>query len=399
MVPLLALLLSSSLQLPSSSQASVVNIEHSRPAGSLARSFAIKDDSFVKDGQPFTLRSGSLHYFRVPPAYWEDRMRRMKALGLNSVTMYVAWNFHEEEEGIIHGLGNVTGFLEAAKATDMLVLFRPGPYICGEWEMGGLPAWLLLKTGADGLKLRTYEEQYIAAVDRWWGALMAAAAPYSYSKGGPIAITQIENEYGSFGHCDTDPADAKYMNHLLGLATAHLGAPITEMLYSTIDGGEGKNAAKLNDGSPWKGDPRVLATVDGSLAPRTGGYAASFANQKRFNAAGRCPKMWSELWVGWFTVWSDAHAANKSSTEFYKGVGEMVRENASFSLYMAHGGSNFGFWSGANGDENTECKPGCVGSGVSMGIALPYVLRLVGLTCACVDRVRLLQAGHYLLRL
>jgi hypothetical protein len=168
--------------------------------------------------------------------------------------------------------------------------------------MGGLPAWLLLKTGADGLKLRTYEPQYIAAVDRWWGALLAAAGPYAYSKGGPIVVTQIENEYGSFGHCDTNPADAKYMNHLLSLATAYLGAPMTEMLYSTIDGGEGKAAAKLHDGNPWKGDPRVLATVDGSLASWKGGYASSFVNQKEFNAPGRSPKMWSELWVGWFTV-------------------------------------------------------------------------------------------------
>ena len=105
-------------------------------------------------------------------------MLRMKALGLNSITMYAAWNYHEAEEGQIQGLGNITGFLDAAKATGMLVILRPGPYICGEWEMGGLPAWLLTKAG---LKLRTYEEQYIAAVDRWWGALLAAAAPYAYN--------------------------------------------------------------------------------------------------------------------------------------------------------------------------------------------------------------------------
>eukprot|EP01045_Picozoa_sp_COSAG04_P010020 COSAG04_NODE_601_length_12210_cov_5.548510_5_plen_171_part_00 len=149
--------------------------------------------------------------------------------------MYVAWNWHEEEEGQIHGLDAVTGFLDAAKSTGMLVILRPGPYICGEWEMGGLPAWMLLKTGADGLKLRTYEPQYIAAVDRWWSALLAAVAPYTYSRGGPICVTQIENEYGSFGSCDTNPADAKYMNHLLSLASSHLGAPMTEMLYTTID--------------------------------------------------------------------------------------------------------------------------------------------------------------------
>ena len=315
-------------------------------------SFVIKDDAFVKDGQPFTLRSGSLHYFRVPPQYWADRMLRMKALGLNSVTMYVAWNWHEREEGQIQGLGNVTGFLDAAKQTGMLVILRPGPYICGEWEMGGLPAWLL-GNQYTGMKLRTFDPQYIAVVDRWWNALLSAASPYSYAKGGPIVITQIENEYGSFGKCKTNPADAKYMNHLLALATTHLGAPMTEMLYSTIDGGEGWNSAKLEDGNPWPGDPRVLATVDGSLS---GNYSSSFVNQKTFNAPGRSPKMWSELWVGWFTVWGDEHAANKSTSDFRNGVGEMVREDASFSLYMAHGGTNFGFWSGANGDENAVGK-------------------------------------------
>ena len=160
----------------------------------MARSFTIANDSFIKDGQPFQLRSGSLHYFRVPPAYWVDRMERMRAMGLNSVTMYVAWNYHEPDEGSIRGLGNISAFLEAAKAADMLVIFRPGPYICAEWELGGLPAWLLAKPD---LKLRTYEPQYIAAVDRWWRALLKVASPHAYARGGPVVLVQIENEFAS----------------------------------------------------------------------------------------------------------------------------------------------------------------------------------------------------------
>lgn len=316
------------------------------------RAFTIKDDAFVKDGEPFTVRAGSLHYFRVPQPYWRDRMRRMKALGLNTVTMYVAWNYHEEVEGQVTRLEEVTGFLDVAKAEGMLVLFRPGPYICGEWELGGLPAWLLWEDKA-GIKLRTHEPTYIAAVDKWMNTLYAAVSSYNYAKGGPIALVQIENEYGSFGNCATNPDDAKYMQYLLDLAMNYFG---TDVVYTTIDGGEGKTAAPLERGSPWKHNHSVLGTVDGGLSSADR-YATAFQRQKDFNAPGHSPKMWSELWVGWFTVWKDAKAANKSSDNFHKGVAAMVAQDASFSLYMAHGGTNFGFWSGANGDQKSSYRP------------------------------------------
>lgn len=324
----------------------------SRSSPSSDSGFAVHDDAFWKDGERFTVRSGSLHYFRVPAAYWRDRMQRMKALGLNTITMYVAWNYHEEVEGQIQRLDEVTGFLDAAKAENMIVLFRPGPYICGEWEFGGLPAWLLWNDKA-GIKLRTYEETYISAVDKWLNALYAEVSSYSYSKGGPLAMLQIENEYGSFGNCANNPDDAKYMNHLLDLAVSYFG---TDVVYTTIDGGEGKSSAKLEHGSPFKGDARVVGTVDGGLSSSST-YATAFQRQKDFNADGNSPKMWSELWVGWFTVWGDAQAANKSTTQFHDGVSAMVGENASFSLYMAHGGTNFGFWSGANGNQKDQYKP------------------------------------------
>jgi len=324
----------------------------SRGSPSADSGFVVHDDSFWKDGEQFMVKSGSLHYFRVPAAYWRDRMQRMKALVLNTITMYVAWNYHEENEGQIQRLDEVTGFLDAAKAENMIVLFRPGPYICGEWEFGGLPAWLLWDDKA-GIKLRTYEPTYIAAVDKWLNALYAEVSSYAYSKGGPLAMLQIENEYGSFGNCANNKDDAKYMNHLLDLAVSHFG---TDIVYTTIDGGEGSSAAKLEHGSPFKGDARVVGTVDGGLSSAST-YATAFQRQKDFNAEGNCPKMWSELWVGWFTVWGDAHAANKSTSQFHDGVSAMVGENASFSLYMAHGGTNFGFWSGANGNQNNQYKP------------------------------------------
>lgn len=317
-----------------------------------SKGFLVQRDSFWKDGERFNLRSGSLHYFRVPREYWRDRIQRMKALGLNCITMYVAWNYHEELEGQVSKLDEVTGFLDAAKVEGMLVLFRPGPYICGEWEMGGLPAWLLWEDKR-GIKLRTYEDTYIAAVDKWMSTLLDAVKDYTYANGGPIALTQIENEYGSFGNCETNPDDAKYMNHLLDLTTSFFG---TDMVYTTVDGGEGESPARLESGSPWKGDRRVLATVDGGLDSASV-YASGFRNQKEFNAIGYSPKMWSELWVGWFTVWGDANAANKSYSDFHNGVGAMVSQDASYSLYMAHGGTNFGFWSGANGNQTNDYQP------------------------------------------
>eukprot|EP00928_Gymnodinium_smaydae_P016896 TRINITY_DN16409_c0_g3_i1.p1 TRINITY_DN16409_c0_g3~~TRINITY_DN16409_c0_g3_i1.p1 ORF type:complete len:674 (-),score=105.15 TRINITY_DN16409_c0_g3_i1:230-2251(-) len=305
-----------------------------------AREFKIQNDVFMKDGQPFTLRSGDLHYFRIPPAYWRDRIQRMKALGLNCVTTYVAWNFHEEVEGKprFDGWADLVKFLDIIHEEGMLVLLRPGPYMCAEWEMGGLPAWLLMK---EGLRLRTYESQYIAAVDRWWGALLPRVHGHLYSEGGPIVMVQIENEYGSFGNCSKNPNDVKYMHHLLDLATQHLG---TNVIYSTVQG-----AGDLAAGSPWKGDPRVFATVDGPLDYQ---YLDSWKMQKAFNAKGNSPRMWTELWDGWFTAWGH-EAANKTSIEDGGGIAAMVKEGASFSLYMAHGGTNFGFWSGAN-SQTTE---------------------------------------------
>jgi beta-galactosidase GanA len=308
--------------------------------------FEIRNDSFMRDGKPVKIHSGSLHYSRVPPVYWRDRIQRVKALGLNSITTYVPWNFHEENEGkyIFSGWQNVTEFIDIAHAEGMVVILRPGPYICGEWEFGGLPAWLLAKPG---IRLRTFERNYIEAVERWWKVLLPRFRERLYSQGGPIIMVQIENEYGSFGDCSKNANDAAYMNRLLDLAVDSLGQ---DVIYSTIDGGEGKSAAQLEAGSPWKGDPRVFATVDGGLGLN---YHDGFERQRMFNAPGNSPKMWAELWVGWFTAWGQ-DAANKSSGEFWSGVSGMMREEASFSLYMAHGGTNFGFWSGANSDSSGE---------------------------------------------
>lgn len=311
-----------------------------------ARSFRIEQDMFVKDGEPFTIRSGALHYFRVPPAYWRDRIQRMRAMGLNCLNTYVPWNFHEEDEGNVTFTGwrDVALFLQVAHEEGMLVILRPGPYICAEWEFGGLPAWLLVK---ENIKLRTWNEPYIDAVTRWWSVLLAELKRFTYSRGGPIIMVQLENEFGSYGDCEYHPEDARYMVYLLDLATRHLGS---DVLYSTVDGGEGNETVqsftrRLNAGSPWKGDPHVLATIDG---PLTLDFEAAFREQADFNARGHSPKMWSELWVAFFTTWGAARPVNGSASGLRDGIARMVSAGASFDLYLAHGGTSFDFWSGAN---------------------------------------------------
>jgi len=303
-------------------------------------SFIVRNDTFLKDGVPVIVRSGSIHYPRIPREYWRDRFQRVKALGLNTITAYIFWNFHEEQEGMFDfsGQKDVVEFVKQAGQEGLMVLLRPGPYICGEWDQGGLPWWLLTKPG---MKLRTWNDPYIAAVDKFWGELLPKFKPLLYSQGGPIVMVQIENEYGSYGNCQENPDDARYMYHLLDLAVAALGE---DVVYTTIDGGEGMEPAKLEAGSPWYRNRTVVATVDGGLSKD---YSHGFVNQQAFNAPGNSPKMWSELWVGWFTPWGSP-AANKSAEEFSEGMLAIVRENASFSLYMAHGGTNYATWSGAN---------------------------------------------------
>ena len=186
--------------------------------------------------------------------------------------------------------------------------------------------------------LRTWNDPYIDAVEKWWAALLPVVKPRLYSAGGGVAMIQLENEFGDYADCSQNENDAKYMSHLYDVAAAALG---TDVVYTTVS-----PARNLMKGSPWHNDSRVLATVDGSLADS---YDADFAAQKAFNAPGNSPKMWTELWTGWFTHWLDEQAANKTAKEYGDGVGAMAATpNASFSLYMAHGGTSFGYFSGAN---------------------------------------------------
>ncbi|KAF6250380.1 glycosyl hydrolases family 35-domain-containing protein [Scenedesmus sp. NREL 46B-D3] len=254
-------------------------------SSSSSRSFTIRNDRFMKNGVPFRLISGSLHYNRIPPDLWADRLARAKALGLNAVQLYVPWNFHQPRpgpEGVLpfEGWRDVAGFIRTAGEMGLLVLLRPGPYICAEWEFGGLPAWLLQQDPA--MPLRSADAAFLAAVDAWWGALLPQLAPLTYERGGPIAMVQVENEYGYYG------GSKPYLRHLADLIRQHMGQQV--LLY-TVDGA---SLLPVAMGSlPGRG---VLTTVD--FGPTTD-VDKAFALQKSFNPPGRPPpSVWSTTPAG-----------------------------------------------------------------------------------------------------
>ncbi|KAK0595460.1 hypothetical protein LWI29_006903 [Acer saccharum] len=197
--------------------------------------FEIDEDMFWKDGHPFQIIGGDLHYFRVLPEYWEDRLLRAKAMGLNTIQTYVPWNLHEPKPGklVFKGIADLVSFLKLCQKLDLLVMLRARPYICAEWDLGGFPAWLLAIKPA--LKLRSSDPAFLQLVEKWWGVLLPKTAPLLYNNGGPVVMVQIENEFGSYGD------DKVYLHHLVTLAKAHLGEDI--ILYTT-DGGSRENLEK-----------------------------------------------------------------------------------------------------------------------------------------------------------
>lgn len=281
----------------------------------------IEGDRFALDGKEFTVYSGAIHYFRSLPEDWEDRLAKLAAAGFNTVETYVCWNLHEPEPGRFDFSGrlDLVRFLQTAQALGLYAIVRPGPYICAEWDNGGLPAWLL----AEPMKLRCSDPKYLACADRWLRALYAALAPLQQSRGGNIIALQIENEYGHYG------ADKAYLKHLAGLAAA---CGIDSLLF-TSDGNY-----------PWAlrrgGLDGLLRTVNfGS------GTARSLRLLRRFQKTG--PLMCTEFWSGWFDHWGEAHHTRETS-DVMKEVDVFLRAGASFNVYMFHGGTNFGFTAGAN---------------------------------------------------
>ncbi|XP_059174645.1 beta-galactosidase-like [Physella acuta] len=294
-----------------------------------ARTFQIDftNNTFIKDGKPFRYISGSMHYSRIHQDYWKDRLQKMKAAGLNAVQTYVPWNVHELEPGVFYweGMSDLEKFIQLAQESDLVVLLRLGPYICGEWEFGGFPAWLL--TVEPNMVLRTSDYAYLKWVDKWFTVLLKKIKPYLYENGGPIIMVQVENEYGSYFACDS-----VYLDFLVYKVKSELGPNVT--LYTTDGCGLGYLRCGKVNGS--------YATVDfGPGSDPTGCFGA----QRFYEPNG--PFINSEYYTGWLDHWGSPHA-KVDTNSVSKSLDRLLEMGANVNMYMFIGGTNFGFMNGAN---------------------------------------------------
>lgn len=288
--------------------------------------FAVRDGRFLLNGEPFQIRCGELHYPRIPRPYWRHRIRMARAMGLNAVCAYLFWNFHEQVEGKFDFSGDrdAAEFVRTCQEEGMRVLLRPGPYSCAEWDFGGLPWWLLKDPE---MRVRCSYPPFVRAAERYLMRVGKELAPLQVTRGGPILMVQVENEYGAFGN------DRAYMN---GLARTLRKAGFDVPLFRC----DWANPQQL-----------VPGAVDGDVTT-----VANFGSDPQGNIAAlhaaypRAPRMCGEFWMGWFDQWGfprqgKDRADGKAHAE---DLGWMLANDVSFSLYMFHGGTNFGFSSGAN---------------------------------------------------
>lgn len=277
---------------------------------------------FLLDGQPYTILSGAMHYPRIPRAYWYDRMLKLKECGFNTVETYTFWNLHEPKEGVFRfdGICDIEAYVETAASLGLNVILRPGPYVCAEWECGGLPAWLL---SYDGMQLRCSDPLYLEKVRHYFAELFRRLRPHFAGNGGNIIMCQIENEYGSFG----DDSD-----YLRAIVQMYREFDVNCLLYTA----DGTCSWMLSGGTL---DDFVCVANFGSRV------RSEFAALNAFRPGQ--PTMCGEFWCGWFDHWFEEHhtrSAEEISAQFL----EIADAHASVNFYMFHGGTNFGFWNGAN---------------------------------------------------
>ena len=279
--------------------------------------------------------SGALHYFRVHPGLWDDRLDKAVAMGLNTVETYIPWNLHEPHQGefVFSGICDVAQFIRKAQAHQLQVIVRPGPYICAEWDNGGFPGWLL---ALPGVKLRCADPVYLDAVEKYFTVLFDQLRPLLCTNGGPVIMLQVENEYGSYGN------DQNYLQHLVALyRKLQMDVP-----YFTSDG------------------PTTLMLAGGAcdgITPTVNfgsGHENAFRVLKEIRPD--APECCMEFWNGWFDHWGEKHIrrpAEEGENAFAPEYEKMIARGAHVNLYMFHGGTNFGFTAGANGSSYTDYAP------------------------------------------
>ena len=285
--------------------------------------FTIGNKTFLLNGQPFVVKAAEVHYPRIPQPYWEHRIKMCKALGMNTLCLYVFWNIHEQQEGVFDFSGNndVAAFCRLAQKNGMYVIVRPGPYVCAEWEMGGLPWWLLKKKD---IRLREQDPYFMERVKIFEQKVGEQLAPLTIQRGGPIIMIQVENEYGSYGE------DKPYVSEIRDCLRGIYGQDLALFQCDWSSNFE-KNGL---DDLVWTMNFGTGANIDQQFR-RLG--------ELRPNA----PKMCSEFWSGWFDKWGARHET-RPAKDMVEGMDEMLSKGISFSLYMTHGGMSFGHWAGAN---------------------------------------------------
>ena len=285
--------------------------------------FTTGDKTFLLNGQPFIVKAAEVHYPRIPRPYWEHRIQMCKALGMNAVCIYIFWNIHEQKEGQFDFTGNndVAEFCRIAQKNGMYVIVRPGPYVCAEWEMGGLPWWLLKKKD---IKLRERDPYFMERVRIFEEKVGEQLKPLTIQNGGPIIMIQVENEYGSYGE------DKPYISEIRDCLRSIYGKEIGLFQCDWSSNFEKNGLPDLT----WTMNFGTGANIDDQFR-RLG--------ELRPNA----PKMCSEFWSGWFDKWGARHET-RPAKDMVEGMDEMLSKGISFSLYMTHGGTSFGHWAGAN---------------------------------------------------
>lgn len=298
-------------------------------------SVEIENGKILINAKPVQIVSGAMHYFRVHPELWEDRLDKAVAMGLNTIESYTCWNLHEPSPGVFDfsGILDLERYIRCVQARGLYMILRPGPFICAEFENGGFPAWV---TALLGVRLRQMNEPYLTAVKRYFKVLLERIRPYLHTNGGPVILMQIENEYGAYGHDHAYLQELRKLYEACGvdipLFTSDGPAP-----YMVLGGTIPEAAMTLNFGSR---------------------SAEAWQLGRKYRPNG--PDFCMEFWNGWFDHWGEKHHVRSPGME-EGGAGfeldRMLAAGANVNLYMFHGGTNFGFTAGANGHFRNDYAP------------------------------------------
>ncbi|XP_066945633.1 beta-galactosidase-1-like protein 2 [Macrobrachium rosenbergii] len=305
------------------------------PEGTIKAGLVAEGDTFTLNEKDLTIFSGTLHYFRVHPDHWRDTLKKFRAAGLNAVETYVPWNLHEPRQGVfdfgdldeeMSAFLDLRSFLQTAQEEDLFVLLRPGPYICAEWDFGGMPSWLLRD---ENMRVRINYEGFMNPVRDYFNNLLPRVADLQFTRGGPIIAVQIENEYSGFGDA-REPEGKAYMEFLKETLTAN---GLNESLYFT------------SDGILWNGDK---GAVEGALMTANFNSNPGENLDKLKSLQPDRPLMTTEYWTGWFDHWlADSHSVTDPK-DFGATLEVILQRNSSVNMYMFIGGTSFAFMPGAN---------------------------------------------------